>query len=55
VKQYDATMESASVKEQFSRQGLETVTSTPEAFGTYLRSEVTKWGEVIQVSGATPE
>jgi len=50
-----AVMDSASVKEQFSRQGLETATSTPDAFGSYLRSEVTKWGKVIQASGATAE
>lgn len=50
-----AAMESASVKDQFSRQGLETVTSTPDEFGAYLRSEVTKWGKVIQASGATAD
>lgn len=50
-----AAMASPSVKEQFVRQGLETAASTPEEFGAYLRSEVAKWGKVIQASGATPE
>jgi tripartite-type tricarboxylate transporter receptor subunit TctC len=50
-----AVMASASVKEQFSRQGIETATSAPDEFGAYLRSEVAKWGKVIQASGATAE
>jgi len=43
------------VKEQFAAQGLEPGASTPQAFSAYLRSEVTKWGEVVKTSGATPE
>ena len=43
------------VKEQFSAQGLETTSSSPQEFGAYLRSEVAKWGKVIKASGATTE
>ena len=43
------------VKEQFAGQGLEPGPSTPQEFGAYLRSEVTKWGRVVKASGATPE
>jgi tripartite-type tricarboxylate transporter receptor subunit TctC len=46
---------SAVVKEAFVGQGLEPVSSTPQEFGNYLRSEVAKWGTVVKASGATPE
>jgi tripartite-type tricarboxylate transporter receptor subunit TctC len=45
----------ASLKEQFSAQGLETSPSTPQEFGAYLRSEVHKWARVIKASGASAE
>jgi tripartite-type tricarboxylate transporter receptor subunit TctC len=48
-------LEHASVKDQFTAQGLEATPSTPEAFGAYLRSEVAKWGKVVKASGAKPE
>ena len=48
-------LESRQVREQFAAQGLEAAGSTPEAFGTYLRSEIAKWGKVIKASGATAE
>ena len=43
------------VQDQFAAQGLETAPSTPQEFGTYLRSEVAKWGKVVKASGATAE
>jgi tripartite-type tricarboxylate transporter receptor subunit TctC len=33
--------------------GLETWTSTPEAFGAYIRSEYDKWGRIIREVGIT--
>ena len=33
--------------------GLEPYTSTPEAFGGYIKSEVAKWGRIIQELGIT--
>lgn len=50
-----AAVDSATVKEQFSRQGLEAAPSTPDEFGAYLRSEVAKWARVIKASGATAD
>ncbi len=50
-----AAVDSAPVKEQFSRQGLEAAPSTPDEFGVYLRSEVAKWARVIKASGATAD
>lgn len=39
------------VKERFSTTDLEPKTSTPEAFGAYIRSEIAKWAKVIKASG----
>ena len=36
-------------------QGAEPVGNTPEEFGKLLREEVTKWAEVVKVSGATAD
>jgi tripartite-type tricarboxylate transporter receptor subunit TctC len=35
------------------KQGMEVWTSTPDAFGTYIRSEVDKWGRIIREIGIT--
>jgi tripartite-type tricarboxylate transporter receptor subunit TctC len=35
------------------RLGLETWTSTPEAFGAYIKSEYDKWGRIIREAGIT--
>ena len=43
------------VTDQFAAQGLETAASTPQEFGSYLRSEIAKWRTVVQASGATAE
>jgi tripartite-type tricarboxylate transporter receptor subunit TctC len=47
-------LDSPAVREQFGRQGLEPVSSTPAEFAAYLRSEVAKWGKVVKASGARP-
>ena len=39
------------IKEALLRQGLESAPGTPEAFGTYMRSEYQKWGRVIREAG----
>jgi tripartite-type tricarboxylate transporter receptor subunit TctC len=31
--------------------GADPLTSTPEEFATYLRSEIDKWAKVVKVSG----
>lgn len=45
----------AELKERFSALGAELVSSTPEEFGAYIRSETAKWGKVIRESGAKAE
>ncbi|MDB5924935.1 MAG: hypothetical protein JWN13_3871, partial [Betaproteobacteria bacterium] len=39
--------------EALLKQGLEVWTTTPEAFGAYIRSEYDKWGRVIRDAGIT--
>jgi tripartite-type tricarboxylate transporter receptor subunit TctC len=40
------------VKERLYTQGIETLSSTPEQFGAYIKSETIKWAKVIKESGA---
>ncbi len=40
------------VKEQMNHQGVDTWSSTPEEFGTYLQSEIAKWAKVVKATGA---
>jgi tripartite-type tricarboxylate transporter receptor subunit TctC len=48
-------LSTSQVKEQFIAHGLEPAASTPNEFGSYLKSEVEKWGRVVKASGATTE
>ena len=34
-------------------QGAEPVVDTPEQFGAYIHLEITKWADVIKISGTT--
>lgn len=43
------------VRERLLSQGMEPVSSTPEEFGAYIRSEMTKWAKAVKASGARPE
>jgi tripartite-type tricarboxylate transporter receptor subunit TctC len=42
----------AEVKERLASQGFETITSTPEEFAAYLKSEIVKWAKIVKASGA---
>jgi tripartite-type tricarboxylate transporter receptor subunit TctC len=44
-------LNSPDVKQLLFNQGLEVSTSTPEAFGAYMKSEFDKWAKVIQTAG----
>ena len=39
------------IKEFLFKQGLDAAPGTPEAFGAYIKSEMTKWAKVIQAAG----
>ena len=40
------------VKERLAVQGAETLTSTPQEFGAFIRKETEKWAKVVKFSGA---
>jgi tripartite-type tricarboxylate transporter receptor subunit TctC len=40
------------VKERLASQGAEVLTSTPQEFGIFIKSETEKWAKVVQFSGA---
>jgi tripartite-type tricarboxylate transporter receptor subunit TctC len=40
------------VKERLAGQGAETLTSTPQEFGAFIKSETAKWAKVVKFSGA---
>ncbi|HSQ04627.1 MAG TPA: tripartite tricarboxylate transporter substrate binding protein [Burkholderiales bacterium] len=42
----------ADVKERLANQGADTVPSTPDELGEYIRAELAKWSKVIRLSGA---
>lgn len=44
-------LNSREVKERFGKQGVEVRTTSPDEFGVFLRSEVTRWAKVIKDSG----
>jgi tripartite-type tricarboxylate transporter receptor subunit TctC len=41
------------VREKFSSLGMEALGSTPAEFGTFIRSEIKRLGEVVRASGAS--
>ena len=47
-----AVMRMPDVEEQLRRQGIEPMTSTPEEFAAFLRSDIRKWGELVRRTGA---
>ncbi|HSC95465.1 MAG TPA: tripartite tricarboxylate transporter substrate binding protein [Burkholderiales bacterium] len=47
-----AILNAADLKERFRMQGLDLVSTTPEDFGAFIRSELAKWRKVVKESGA---
>ena len=43
------------IKARFASEGTEGLGSTPEEFGTYIKSEIDRWGRVIKAAGVRPE
>ena len=46
-------MRQPDVAQRLAGDGVGAVTMTPAEFGTYLHSEIVKWGKVVKISGAT--
>jgi tripartite-type tricarboxylate transporter receptor subunit TctC len=49
---FNDIMTSADTKAHFTRLGWEPVVSTPQELGDYIKSEVVRWGKVLQAAGA---
>ncbi|MGH8617217.1 MAG: tripartite tricarboxylate transporter substrate binding protein [Burkholderiales bacterium] len=49
------TLRAPDVRDKLAGDGAEPVTSTPEQFGVFLKSEVTKWTQVIREAKIAPE
>ena len=43
------------VKAQFAKQGAESASGTPAAFGSYITAEIARWKKVAQDAGVKPE
>ena len=49
------TLAQPAVRERLVGQGLDPVGGTPEQFGAYLKTEISKWAVVVKASGARAE
>jgi tripartite-type tricarboxylate transporter receptor subunit TctC len=47
-------MQQPDLRQRLASQGAEPLTSTPEEFAAYLRSEIDKWAKVVKAAGMTP-
>src|SRR5437764_4965881 len=45
-------VKASDLTDRMSQQGMEPIGSTPEQFGTLIRSEIEKWAKVVKLSGA---
>jgi tripartite-type tricarboxylate transporter receptor subunit TctC len=43
------------VRVKLAQQGAETLGSTPEEYGDYIKKEIARWGKVVQQSGVKAE
>jgi tripartite-type tricarboxylate transporter receptor subunit TctC len=48
-------LNSPDVKTKLAVQGAEPLGSTPEEYGQYIQSEITRWGQVVKLTGASLE
>jgi tripartite-type tricarboxylate transporter receptor subunit TctC len=48
-------MQSPDMKERFTAEGAEQVSSTPQAFHAYIKSEIERWAVVVKASGMKAE
>jgi tripartite-type tricarboxylate transporter receptor subunit TctC len=53
--EFGKAMRSPDMSERYVTLGVEPVEATPEQFGTYMRAELAKWGDIIKRSGTKLE
>ncbi|WP_205665233.1 Bug family tripartite tricarboxylate transporter substrate binding protein [Caldimonas tepidiphila] len=46
-------LQSPDVVKRFTDQGLQPIPSTPQAFGSFMKDEITRWGALVKSSGAS--
>ena len=49
---FDDILSSAEAKAYFSRLGWQPLNTTPEELGEHIKSEIVRWGKVMQAAGA---
>ena len=54
-KDVSAALLTPDVKELLFKQGLDAAPESPEAFGAYIKSELTKWAKVVKAAGLKAE
>lgn len=54
-KELTAVLNAPDIKEALFKQGLDAAPSTPEAFASYMKSEMAKWAKVIKAAGIKPQ
>ncbi|OYW09566.1 MAG: ABC transporter substrate-binding protein [Rhodospirillales bacterium 12-71-4] len=52
-REINASLNTEAVAARLRQDGAEPAPRTPEQFGTFIRSEVTRWGELIRAAGVT--
>jgi tripartite-type tricarboxylate transporter receptor subunit TctC len=50
-----ATLNDPGMRKQFDQRGMDPLASTPEQFGTLIRTEITKWAKVLKAADIQPE
>jgi tripartite-type tricarboxylate transporter receptor subunit TctC len=50
-----AVLQSKDLRDFFAAQATDIVGNSPDAFGSFVRTEVTRWGEIVKASGATAD
>lgn len=48
-------MHNKEIRDRFARDGFEPVGNTPGAFGSFIRSEIPKWGKVVRQANIKPQ
>jgi tripartite-type tricarboxylate transporter receptor subunit TctC len=48
-------LRAADIKDHFAKNGGEVLTSTPEAFGAFLKAETSKMAKVVKAAEIEPE
>ena len=46
-------LNSPDVVKRFADQGLQTIPSTPQQFGNFMKEEIARWGALVKASGAS--